>query len=127
MSGNGRKFSLKGRITDESAGWGYGGRCGTNPTSNASYRRLTIVALFNSLDSRDVPRAAPVKNYYNRRSEFYAEIRAALARTKRLFKAAHTLLEFVLVLFSNEWKTKQSAENRIEFLKAIFSVTRAAG
>jgi hypothetical protein len=117
MWGNGRKFSLKGRITDESAGWGftYGGRGGTNPSSNASYRRLTIVALFNASDSRDVPWAAPVKNDYNRRSEFYAEIQSALARAIKLFKDAHTLLEFVLLIFSQEWN-KYDFDERLSLL-----------
>jgi hypothetical protein len=107
MWGNGRKFSLKGRITDESVGWGfrYGGRAGRNPTSGASYRRFTIVALFTADDSRDIPWAAPVKNDYNRRSDFYAEIQQTLAQVLRLFKDAHALLEFVLLLFSNAWTT----------------------
>src|SRR3989442_9513184 len=105
MWGNGRKFSLKGRITDESVGWGYtyGGRGGTNPRSNASYRRLTLVALFTAEDSRDIPWAAPVKNDYNRRSDFYAEIRSALAAAIRLYKDVHALLEFALIPFSQEW------------------------
>jgi len=107
MWGNGRMFSLNGRITDESAGWGFtfGGRGGRNPTSNASYRRLTIIALFMADDSRDIPWAAPVKNDYNRRSEFYAEIRESLARVIRIFKDAHALLEFVLLPFSYAWTT----------------------
>jgi hypothetical protein len=107
MWGNGRKFSLKGRITDETVGWGftYGGRGGTNPRSNASYRRLTIVALFSADDSRDIPWAAPVKDDYNRRSDFYAEIQAALARSIKLYKDAHALLEFALEPFSYAWTT----------------------
>jgi hypothetical protein len=107
MWGNGRKFSLKGRITDESVGWGftYGGSAGRNPTSGASYRRFTIVALFTADDSRDIPWAAPVKNDYNRRSEFYAEIQQTLAQVIRLYKDAHALLEFVLLPFSNVWTT----------------------
>ena len=107
MWGNGRKFSLKGRITDESVGWGYtyGGKAGRNPTSNASYRRLTIVALFTAEDSRDIPWAAPVKNDYNRRSDFYAEIKETLARAIRIFKDSNTLLEFALLPFSYAWAT----------------------
>jgi len=107
MWGNGRMFSLKGRITDESVGWGFtfGGSAGRNPTSNASYRRLTIIASFTADDSRDIPWAAPVKNDYNRRSEFYVEIREALARVIRLFKDPHDLLGFVLLLFSQAWTT----------------------
>jgi len=105
MWGNGRMFSLEGRITDESVGWGYtyGGRGGRNPTSNASYRRLTAIALFSAEDSRDIPWAAPVKNDYNRRSDFYAEIKETLARVIRLFKDAHALLDFVLLPFSYVW------------------------
>jgi hypothetical protein len=117
MWGNGRMFSLKGRITDESVGWGFtfGGSAGRNPTSNASYRRLTIVASFTAEDSRDIPWAAPVKNDYNRRSEFYAEIREAMARVIRLFKDAHTLLEFVLLLFSEAW-TNYNTEKKMNIL-----------
>jgi len=117
MWGNGRMFSLKGRITDESAGWGFtfGGRGGRNPTSNASYRRLTIIACFTADDSRDIPWAAPVKNDYNRRSEFYAEIREALARVIRLFKDAHALLELVLLPFSHSWTTYDS-ETKLSIL-----------
>lgn len=105
MWGNGRKFSLQGKITDESVGWGYtyGGKAGRNPTSNSSYRRLTIVALFAADDSRDIPWAAPVKNDYNRRSEFYAEIKETLARVIRLFKDSAALLESVLLPFSLAW------------------------
>lgn len=117
MWGNGRKFSLKERITDESVGWGFtfGGRAGRNPTSGSSYRRLTIVALFAADDSRDIPWAAPVKNDYNRRSEFYAEIRETLARVIRLFKHAHPLLEFVFLLFSDAWM-HYDADQRLEML-----------
>lgn len=117
MWGNGRKFSLRGRVTDESVGWGYtyGGSGGRNPTSNASYRRLTIVALFSADDSRDIPWAAPVKNDYNRRSDFYAEIQEMLARVIRLFKDAHALLEFVLLPFSQAWKT-YSDERKLDIL-----------
>jgi len=117
MWGNGRMFSLKGRITDESVGWGFtfGGSAGRNPTSNASYRRLTIIASFTADDSRDIPWAAPVKNDYNRRSEFYVEIREALARVIRLFKDPHDLLEFVLLLFSQAWTTYDT-EKKLEVL-----------
>jgi hypothetical protein len=117
MWGNGRMFSLKGRITDESVGWGFtfGGRAGRNPTSNASYRRLTIIASFTAGDPRDIPWAAPVKNDYNRRSEFYAEIQQTLAQVIRLFKDAHALLEFVLLPFSNAW-TSYDMERKLGVL-----------
>jgi hypothetical protein len=62
-----------------------------------------MVVLFTAEDSRDIPWAAPVKNDYNRRSEFYAEIRQTLARVIRLFKDAHRLLEFVLRPYSSSW------------------------
>lgn len=107
MWGNGRLFSLKGPISDETVGWGYtfGGSGGRNPLANASSRRLTIVALFSASDSRDIPWAAPVKNDYNRRSDFYAEIRETFARVIRLFKDSVSILEFVLLMFSKEWTT----------------------
>ncbi len=135
MWGNGRKFSLKGRITDESVGWGfsYAGPGGTNPTSNSSYRRITVVALFSSEDSRDIPWAAPVKNDYNRRSEFYAEIQGALAWTIKLFKNVHNLLEFVQTIFSDRWENLSSVDklailfgdvDRDEAQIRIFSKTR---
>ena len=105
MWGNGRLFSLKGRIDDESVGWGYkfGGAAGKNPTATASSRRLTIVVLFTADDSRDIPWAAPVKNDYNRRSEFYAEIQYLLARVIRLFKNALSFHVGRLLPFSQAW------------------------
>jgi hypothetical protein len=117
MWGNGRKFSLKGRITDESVGWGvsFAGPGGNNPSSNSSYRRLTLVVLFSSEDSRDIPWAAPVKNDYNRRSHFYSEIQSTLAWVIRLFKNVHNLLEFVQTIFSTEW-SKLSASGKLELL-----------
>jgi hypothetical protein len=125
MWGNGRKFSLKGRITDESVGWGftYGGKAGRNPTSNSSYRRLTIVALFEAEDSRDIPWAAPVKNDYNRRSNAYAEIKETIARVIRLFKDTAALLEFALLPFSFAWTTFDTAAK----LAVLFSDTNATG
>lgn len=138
MWGNGRKFSLKGRITDESVGWGYtfGGSGGRNPTSGSSYRRIMIVILFESEESRDIPWAAPVKNDYNRRSEFYAEIQDALARIIRLFKDAHSFLEFALIPFSHSWNglsqeeklevlfrdVKANSEQLSEFTKSSFGI-----
>lgn len=117
MWGNGRLFSLKGRITDESVGWGYvfGGGAGRNPASNASTRRIAIVALFTADDSMDIPWAAPVKNDYNRRSEFYAEIRDCFARVIRLFKDAVSVLEVVLLPFSAEW-SKLDVTNKLQVL-----------
>ena len=114
MWGNGRLFSLKGRINDESVGWGYkfGGSGGTNPDSNASSRRLTIVALFTSNDSRDIPWAAPVKNDYNRRSEFYAEIRETFAKVIRLYKDVFRFLESRLLPYSVDW-TEYSPEEKL--------------
>lgn len=117
MWGNGRKFSLQGRITDESVGWGYiyGGKAGRNPLSNASSRRITVVALFRSDDSLNIPWAAPVKNDYNRRSDYYAEIREILARVIRLYKDAPLILEFVPLLFSHKW-TQITREKKLEIL-----------
>jgi hypothetical protein len=105
MWGNGRKFSLQGRITDESVGWGHmiGGKVGRNPLSNASSKRIIIVALFRSDDSLNIPWAAPVKNDYNRRSDYYAEIREILGRVISLYKDAPLILDFVLQLFSHSW------------------------
>jgi hypothetical protein len=117
MWGNGRLFSLKGRVSDSSAGWGYkfSGRGGTNPAATASSRRLIIVALFTSDDSRDIPWAAPVKNDYNRRSDFYAEIQELLARVIRLFKNALTFHAGRLLPFSNSW-TKDNEEQKLATL-----------
>lgn len=117
MWGNGRLFSLKGRISDESAGWGYkfGGSAGTNPESNASSRRLTIIALFTSDDSRDIPWAAPVKNDYNRRSEFYAEIRETFARVIRLYKDVFRFLDSRLLPYSLDW-VEMTAEQKLKKL-----------
>jgi hypothetical protein len=117
MWGNGRLFSLKGKIADESVGWGYkfGGSGGTNPESNASSRRMTIVALFTSEDSRDIPWAAPVKNDYNRRSEFYAEIRETFAKVIRLYKDVLRFLEPRILIFSSEW-TKRSDQEKLNLL-----------
>lgn len=119
MWGNGRKFSLQSRIKDESVGWGYSyaGSGGTNPSSNSSYRRLTLVAVFDAEDSRDIPWAAPVKNDYNRRSEFYAEIQAALAWSIKLFKNVHNLLEFVQIVYSARWENLSDNEK----LEVLFS------
>lgn len=105
MWGNGRKFSLKGMIRDESVGWSYiwGGSAGTNPASGASYRRLLIVVLFESEDSRFVPWAAPVKNDFNRRSEFYKEIQETLAYAIRLYKDGARILEGILAPYSARW------------------------
>jgi hypothetical protein len=105
MWGNGRLFTLKGKITDKSVGWHYrfGGAGGSNPASTASSRRLTIIALFTADDSRDIPWAAPVKNDYNRRSEFYAEIQGIFAKVIRLYKNALRLLESRLLPFSYAW------------------------
>jgi hypothetical protein len=117
MWGNGRLFSLQGKIEDESVGWGYvfGGGGGSNPNATASARRLTIVALFTAEDSRDIPWAAPVKNDYNRRSEFYAELREILAKTIRLFKDAQTILANRLLPFSHTW-TLLSDNEKLESL-----------
>jgi len=117
MWGNGRLFSLKGRISDESVGWGYkfGGAGGTNPTATASSRRLTIAVLFTADDSRDVPWAAPVKNDYNRRSEFYAEIQGLLAKVIRLFKNALSFHVSRLRPFSHAW-TQWSDEEKLDKL-----------
>lgn len=119
MWGNGRLFSLKGRIADESVGWGhrFGGSGGTNPKSNASSRRLTIVALFRSDDSRDIPWAAPVKTDYNSRSEFYAEIKELLAKTIRLYKDGVRLIESRLLPYSFAW-TKMSDQEKLDALFA---------
>jgi hypothetical protein len=124
MWGNGRLFSLKGRISDVSVGWGYkfGGSGGTNPTSTASSRRMTIVALFTSDDSRNIPWAAPVKNDYNRRSEFYAEIQDIFAKVIRLFKDALSLLESRLLPFSYEW-TRYSDKEKLDILFASSDAT----
>ncbi|MGA9349858.1 MAG: hypothetical protein WBW48_13790 [Anaerolineae bacterium] len=105
MWGNGRLFSLKGRISDQSVGWGYkfGGGGGTNVTATASTRRIVIVALFTADDSRDIPWAAPVKNDYNKRSEFYAEIQETLAKVIRLFKDAAALHKGRLFSFAYAW------------------------
>lgn len=105
MWGNGRLFSLDGRITDSSVGWEYkfGGSGGSNPASTATARRLLIVALFTAEDSRDIPWAAPVKNGYNRRSEFYAEIQHLLAKVIRLYKNGIRMIEASLLPFSAEW------------------------
>ncbi len=112
MWGNGRLFSLKGRIADRSVGWGYvfGGSGGTNPQSNASSRRMMIVVLFSAEDSRDIPWAAPVKTDYNRRSEFYAEIELACAKVIRLYKDGLRLLESRLIPFSYNWSKLSDAE-----------------
>jgi hypothetical protein len=125
MWGNGRKFSLNGRITDESVGWGftYGGKAGRNPVSSASYRRLTIVALFSAEDSRDIPWAAPVKNDYNRRSDFYAEIKGTLALAIRLFKDAQATLEFVLLPYSHTWTTYDDETKLSILFKDVDGVT----
>jgi hypothetical protein len=126
MWGNGRLFTLKGRITDESVGWGYkfGGAAGTNPGSTASSRRLTIVALFTADDSRDVPWAAPVKNDYNRRSDFYAEIRALCAKVIRLFKDGVTFHKGRLHPFSQKWAEYTEAE-KLDLLFADSDATPA--
>lgn len=117
MWGNGRLFSLKGKIADESVGWGFkfGGSGGTNPESNASSRRMTIIALFTAEDSRDIPWAAPVKNDYNRRSEFYAEIRETFAKAIRLYKDALRFLESRILIFSSEW-VKLSDQDKLKIL-----------
>jgi len=117
MWGNGRLFSLKGRISDSSVGWAYmyGGKGGRNPESNASSRRLTIVALFTADQARDIPWAAPVKNDYNRRSEFYAELRDTFARVIQLFKNSLSLLDAALLPFSAAWPT-YSEEQRLTIL-----------
>jgi len=119
MWGNGRLFSLKGKITDKSVGWGYkfGGGGGTNPTSTASSRRLTIVALFTADDSRDIPWAAPVKNDYNRRSEFYAEIQELCAKVVRLYKNALPFLESRLLPFSHSW-SRYTNQQKLDVLFA---------
>ncbi|MEW6668368.1 MAG: hypothetical protein AB1512_24410 [Thermodesulfobacteriota bacterium] len=112
MWGNGRLFSLKGRVADRSVGWGYvfGGSGGTNPQSNASSRRLMIVMLFSADDPRDIPWAAPVKTDYNTRSEFYAEIQLACAKVIRLYKDGLRLIESRLVPFSYGWSKLSEAQ-----------------
>lgn len=119
MWGNGRLFSLKGRISDSSVGWGYkfGGGGGTNPNPTASARRITVVALFTADDSRNIPWAAPVKNDYNRRSEFYAEIQETLAKAIRLFKNAAALHKSRLIPFSYDW-TQYNDQQKLD---ALFS------
>jgi hypothetical protein len=125
MWGNGRLFSLKQRISDESVGWGYkfGGSVGTNPSSNASSRRLTIVAMFTAEDSRDIPWAAPVKNDYNRRSEFYAEIQQLFARIVRLYKDALRLIESRILPYSREWSSYDN-QKKLEVLFADSDATQ---
>lgn len=117
MWGNGRLFSLRGRIGDGSVGWGYkfGGRGGTNPKANASSRRIGVIILFTSSDSRDIPWAAPVKHDYNRRSEFYAEIQEVCALAIRLYKNATSLIESVLEPFAKGWDGL-SDEEKIDIL-----------
>jgi hypothetical protein len=112
MWGNGRLFSLRGRIQDESVGWGYkfGGRGGTNPEANASSRRIGVVVLFEAEDSRDIPWAAPVKHDYNRRSEFYAEIQQSCARVIRLYKNATSIIDSILEPFSQKWSSMSDEE-----------------
>jgi hypothetical protein len=115
MWGNGRLFSLKGRIDDSSVGWGYkfGGRAGYNPRATESSRRMTIAVLFTADDSRDIPWSAPVKNDYNRRSEFYAEIQDALSRVIKVYKDAMALLDSRILPFSYAW-TKLDKEEKLE-------------
>lgn len=124
MWGNGRLFSLKGRISDRSVGWGYvfGGSGGTNPQSNASSRRLMIVVLCSAEDPRDIPWAAPVKTDYNRRSEFYAEIQLACAKVIRLYKDGLRLLESRLIPLSYGW-TKLNQKEKLDALFADSDAT----
>jgi hypothetical protein len=124
MWGNGRLFSLKGRIDDESVGWGYkfGGRAGYNPRTTGSSRRMTIAVLFTADDSRDVPWSAPVKNDYNRRSEFYAEIQDALARVIKIYKDALPLLDSRFLPFSYAW-TQLDKETKLEELFKVSDAT----
>jgi hypothetical protein len=111
MWGNGRLFSLNGRVDDKSVGWGVG----ANPQATASSRRIVIVALFTAEDSRDIPWAAPVKNGYNRRSIFYAEIQDVFARIIRLYKDAARIVESRILPFSYAW-TQMNDEEKVEVI-----------
>jgi hypothetical protein len=76
---------------------------------------MTVIALFTAEDSRDIPWAAPVKNDYNRRNEFYAEIRETFAKVIRLYKDVLRFLESRILIFSSEW-VKRSEQEKLNML-----------